>query len=61
MRVLVTGGNGRLGTWVARELRDHGPEVVSVDRSLPPTPEPGIHFRQVEMSDLGQIIGAAGR
>lgn len=59
MRVLVTGGNGRLGTWVARELRDHGPEVVSVDRSLPPTPEPGIHFRQVEMSGLGQIIGAA--
>jgi nucleoside-diphosphate-sugar epimerase len=58
MRVLVTGGNGRLGTWVARELRDHGHHVVSVDRSLPATPEPGIHFRQVEMSDLGQIIGA---
>jgi nucleoside-diphosphate-sugar epimerase len=59
MRVLVTGGNGRLGKWVGRELRDHGHEVVSVDRSLPATPEPGIHFRQVEMSDLGQIIGAA--
>ena len=59
MRVLVTGGNGRLGNWVGRELRDHGHEVVSVDRSLPPSPEPGIHFRQVEMSDLGQIIGAA--
>jgi nucleoside-diphosphate-sugar epimerase len=59
MRVLVTGGNGRLGKWVGRELRDHGYEVVSVDRYLPSAQEPGIHFRQVEMSDLGQIIGAA--
>jgi nucleoside-diphosphate-sugar epimerase len=39
-------------------LRDHSHEVVSVDRSLPDSPEPGIHFRQVEMNDLGQIIGA---
>lgn len=59
MRVLVTGGNGRLGRWVGRELRDHDYEVVSVDRSLPARAEPGIHVRQVEMSDLGQIIGAA--
>jgi nucleoside-diphosphate-sugar epimerase len=59
MHVLVTGGNGRLGKWVGRELRDYGHEVVSVDRYLPPTPKPDINFRQVEMSDLGQIIGAA--
>jgi nucleoside-diphosphate-sugar epimerase len=59
MRVLITGGNGRLGKWVGRDLRDHGHEVVSVDRSLPSTHEPGIHFRQVEMNDLGQVIGAA--
>lgn len=59
MRVLVTGGNGRLGRWVGRELRDHGHDVVSVDRHLPSIPEPGIHHRQVEMRDLGQIIGAA--
>jgi nucleoside-diphosphate-sugar epimerase len=59
MRVLVTGGNGRLGKWVGRELRDHGYEVVSVDRHLPLDREPGIHHRQVEMSDLGQVVGAA--
>ncbi len=59
MRVLVTGGAGRLGSWVGRELRDHGDEVVSVDRQLPSVREPGIHHRQVEMADLGQIIGAA--
>jgi nucleoside-diphosphate-sugar epimerase len=59
MRVLVTGGNGRLGKWVGRELRDHSHEVVSVDHSLPSNEELGIHFLQVEMSDLGQVIGAA--
>jgi nucleoside-diphosphate-sugar epimerase len=58
MRVLITGGDGRLGRWVGRDLRDNGHEVVSVDRHLPSTREPGIHYQQVEMSDLGQIIGA---
>jgi nucleoside-diphosphate-sugar epimerase len=59
MRVLVTGGNGKLGKWVARELRDHGYDVVSVDRHLPATREPGIQSRHIETSDLGQVIGAA--
>jgi nucleoside-diphosphate-sugar epimerase len=58
-RVLVTGGNGKLGRWVGRELRDYGCEVVSVDRYLPADREPGIHYRQVDMADLGQVIGAA--
>lgn len=59
MRVLVTGGNGKLGRWVTRELRNHGYEVVSVDRALPDARVPGIETRQVEMGDLGQVIGAA--
>jgi nucleoside-diphosphate-sugar epimerase len=58
MRVLVTGGNGKLGKWVGRELRDHDYDVVSVDRFLPSSREPGIHFRQVELSELGQVVGA---
>src|SRR4051794_7049591 len=58
MRVLVTGGNGKLGAWVVRELRDHGHEVVSVDRQLPPARETGVHHRAVEMADLGQVAGA---
>ncbi len=58
MRVLITGGNGRLGRWVGRELRDHGHDVVSIDRHLPSIHETGIHHRQVEMGDLGQIVGA---
>jgi nucleoside-diphosphate-sugar epimerase len=58
MRVLVTGGNGKLGAWVVRELRDHGHEVVSVDRHLPPARETSVHHREVEMADLGQVVGA---
>lgn len=59
MRVLVTGGIGKLGAWVGQALRDHGYEVVSVDRQLPPAGETGIHHRLVDMGDLGQAIGAA--
>lgn len=58
MRVLVTGGNGRLGKWVGPILRDFGHEVVSVDRQLPTQVQPGITYRRVEMGDLGQVIGA---
>lgn len=59
MQVLVTGGNGRLGRWVGQDLRDSGHEVISVDRALPAAPQPDIHYRQVEMSDLGQVAGVA--
>lgn len=61
MRVLVTGGNGRLGRWAVQELRGHGHEVVSVDRHVPEPREPGVHYRQVEMGDLGGVVGAAYR
>jgi len=59
VKVLVTGGNGRLGRWVGPALVADGHEVVSVDRHLPATQAPGVHYREVEMSDLGQVIGAA--
>jgi nucleoside-diphosphate-sugar epimerase len=59
MRVLVTGGNGKLGTWVVKELHDHGYDVVSVDRQLPGSTRTGIHYRQVDMGELGQVVGAA--
>ena len=31
MRVVVTGGSGKGGTWVVRDLRDHGHDVLNVD------------------------------
>ena len=58
MRVVVTGGNGKLGRFVVRDLRDHGHDVLSVDLRLPADSEPGIHHLQVEMADLGQVVGA---
>ncbi|MEA2610699.1 MAG: hypothetical protein QOG32_425 [Chloroflexota bacterium] len=31
MRIAVTGGSGKGGAWVVRDLREHGHEVLSVD------------------------------
>ncbi len=31
MRVVVTGGSGKAGTWVVRDLREHGHEVLNID------------------------------
>lgn len=53
MKVLVTGGNGRLGRWVGPALMADGHDVVSVDRHLPDVAAAGVHYREVEMRDLG--------
>jgi nucleoside-diphosphate-sugar epimerase len=36
-KIVVTGGSGRLGRHVIRELMDHGYEILSLDRVAPPT------------------------
>jgi nucleoside-diphosphate-sugar epimerase len=62
MRVLVTGGNGKLGRWVNRELAEHGHVVVSIDRQLPREDQivagSGIQYREADLIDVGQVIGA---
>ncbi len=37
MKIVVTGGSGRLGQHVIRELQDHGHEVLNLDRVVPQT------------------------
>ena len=31
MRIVVTGGSGKAGRWVVRDLRDHGYDALNVD------------------------------
>ena len=31
VRVVVTGGSGKGGSWVVRDLREHGHDVLNVD------------------------------
>src|SRR3712207_4894754 len=61
MRVLVTGGSGRIGQWVSRELAEHGHTVINADRQ-PPKPEgvgvSAAMYREVDLVDVGQVAGA---
>lgn len=62
MRVLVTGGSGRIGRAAVRELLAHGYEVVNADRMRSPdtevATEPGYRFIQTDLGDVGQVAGA---
>ena len=56
MRVVVTGGSGKGGTWVVRDLRDHGHDVLNVD-----TRHDGSAFGLcmiADLTDLGQAQDA---
>ena len=54
--VVVTGGSGKAGRAVIRELLDHGYQVMNVD--VAPPHEPLCHFMRVDLNDLGQTIDA---
>ncbi|MFL5675007.1 MAG: NAD-dependent epimerase/dehydratase family protein [Chloroflexota bacterium] len=52
MKVVVTGGSGKGGTWVVRDLREHGHDVLNVD-----TRHDGSAFGLcmiADLTDLGQ-------
>lgn len=58
MKILVTGGVGKVGQWVVRELLD-GPahEVTVLDRA--PGPERGaVKYLAGDVQDLGQVMEA---
>jgi nucleoside-diphosphate-sugar epimerase len=61
VRIVVTGGAGKLGQWVVRELveptLDGEPHTVTVfDRVAGPTP-PGVRTIRGDIEDLGQMVG----
>ena len=62
MRILVTGGSGRLGQFVIRDLVDHGHDVVNADRRPPvpggPAGAPPVRFVETDLGDVGQVAGA---
>ena len=56
VRIVVTGGSGKGGAWVVRELRDHGHDVLNVD-----VRHDGSPFGQcliTDLTDLGQAQDA---
>jgi nucleoside-diphosphate-sugar epimerase len=57
MRVIVTGGSGRAGTYTVRELAGAGHEVINLDVQRPPEDLPG-EFIQLDLTDAGEIYDA---
>jgi len=54
MKIAVTGGSGKLGRTVVRELREEGHEVYNLDISG----ERGPGFIRVDLTDFGQTVDA---
>lgn len=56
MRIVVTGGSGKGGAWVVRDLREHGHDVLNVD-----VRHDGSDFglcMLADLTDLGQVQDA---
>jgi nucleoside-diphosphate-sugar epimerase len=58
MRVVVTGGSGRAGQWVVRQLAEAGHEVVNFDVVNRPELELPGQFCRVELEDAGKVYDA---
>jgi nucleoside-diphosphate-sugar epimerase len=57
-RVAVTGGSGKLGRAVVRDLLEHGWDIVVLDAVVPPGSEESV--ARVDLTDYGQVVGALG-
>lgn len=57
MKVIVTGGSGKAGRHVVRELAEGGHEVVNVDRVAPAQALPG-KLIQIDLTDAGEVFDA---
>lgn len=55
-KILVTGGSGKLGRAVLRDLVEHGYEVINLDQHLPP--EPICPTIRIDLSNFGEVAAA---
>ncbi|MDI6024987.1 NAD(P)-dependent oxidoreductase [Corticibacterium sp. UT-5YL-CI-8] len=58
MRIVVTGGSGRVGKFIVADLAAHGHEVTSIDFSPAPTRLAGVRFMTGDVSKFEDIAGA---
>ncbi|HZG65535.1 MAG TPA: NAD(P)-dependent oxidoreductase [Herpetosiphonaceae bacterium] len=58
MKVVVTGGTGRAGQWVIRDLVQAGHEVVNFDITRPAGLDLPGEFCRVDLTDAGEVYDA---
>ncbi|HWE59618.1 MAG TPA: NAD(P)-dependent oxidoreductase [Solirubrobacteraceae bacterium] len=62
-RIVVTGGSGKAGRGVVRDLQERGYEVLNVDRRTSPEssgPDSAVPFLRADLTDFGQTLEALG-
>ncbi|MGU3401112.1 NAD-dependent epimerase/dehydratase family protein [Brucellaceae bacterium D45D] len=57
MKVLITGGSGRMGRFIAQDLVAHGHEVVSLDLVPPPNTQPNIAIMTGNVARAEDVYG----
>lgn len=55
-RIIVTGGSGKAGKWIVKELLEQGYEVLNLDWKLPE--KPLCQTQIVDLTNLGQVHNA---